>query len=173
MAASTLIELSPRARRILVEIASGGVPGREVRRAQALLWLDGGESVQAVANRLHVSRQMLYALVARYTERQDRPVRLRIQDEVHTGRPATKRTAAMDAIAALLATPPAQYGYREQLWTTAMLKAQIQRLRGVELSDDTIQRALHDLRYGYKRPRYVLARRDPFWRQAKGGSKPA
>jgi transposase len=173
MATSTLINLSPRARMILADITSSGVPGREVRRAQALLWLDAGESVQAVANRLQVSRQMLYGLVARYSERQDLPVRARIQDEVHSGRPAAKRAVAMEAIKALLAKSPAEYGYREQLWTTPLLKAQIKAQQGVVLSDDTIQRALHDLHYRYKRPRYVLARRDPFWRQAKGGSKTA
>jgi len=54
-----------------------------------------------------------------------------------------------------------------------MLKTQLERQHALRLSDDTVQRAVHALDYRYKRPRFVLARRAPFWRQAKGGSKTA
>ena len=154
-------------------MARSGASGREVRRAQALLWLDSGESIQAVARRLQVSRQMLYALVARYEARSERSVLARIQDETHVGRPATKGQIVQDALEALLASSPSAYGYRGQLWTIGMLKTQIERLCELPLSDDTVQRAVHALDYRYKRPRFVLARRASFWRQSKGGSKTA
>lgn len=173
MTPSTLIRLSPRARTILTEVARSSASGREVRRAQALLWLESGESVQDVAGRLQVSRQMLYSLIARYDARSERSILARIQDEAHTGRPAMKRKLVKDALEALLATSPATYGYRAQLWTIGMLKTQIARQYELRLSADTVQRAVHELDYRYKRPRYVLARRAPFWRQAKGGSKTA
>ena len=173
MSPSTLFQLSPRARTILSEVARSNAPGREVRRAQALLWLDRGESVQTVAERLQVSRQMLYALIARYEARSELSVVARIQDETHVGRPATKGQIVQDALEALLASSPTAYGYRGQLWTIGMLKTQIERQYELPLSDDTVQRAVHALDYRYKRPRFVLARRAPFWRQSKGGSKPA
>jgi len=172
MTPSPLFQLSPRARTALAEIARSGASGREVRRAQALLWLDAGESVQQVAERLQGSRQMLYFVVARYEARCDRSIGERIQDEPHSGRPATMRQRAMDALESLLATPPRVYGYRGSLWTTTMLKTQLEKQYGLDVSEDTVQRALHDRAYRFKRPRYVLARRAPFWRQAKGGSKP-
>jgi transposase len=50
-----------------------------------------------------------------------------------------------------------------------MLRKQIEQKHQLGVSDDTVQRALADLRYSCKRPRYVLARRDPQWQQAKGG----
>jgi len=157
----------------LTGVARGDAPGREVRRAQALLWLDNGESVQAVAQRLQVSRQMLYDLLVRYDARSEQSILTRIQDEAHAGRPATKRLLVLDALEALLATSPTAYGYPGQLWTIGMLKTQIELQYELPLSDDTVQRAVHELDYRYKRPRYVLARRAPFWRQSKGGSKTA
>ena len=78
-----------------------------------------------------------------------------------------------DALEALLTSSPEAFGYRGQLWTIGMLKTQIELQHELSLSDDTVQRAVHELDYRYKRPRYVLARRDPFWQQAKGGSKTA
>ena len=173
MTPSTPIQLSPRARTILTDVARSDAPGREVRRAQALLWLDGGESIQAVAQRLQISRQMLYDLIARYAARAEWSIAERIQDEMHVGRPATKRQVVKDALETLLTAAPEAYGYRGQLWTIGMLKTQIARQSELSVSDDTVQRAVHELDYRYKRPRYVLARRAPFWRQSKGGSKTA
>jgi transposase len=168
-----IIHLTSRACIVLEDIASHDADGRTVRRAQALLWLDQGEPVQIVAERLNVSRQMLYDVVERYESRLHLPVIERVQDRPHPGRPATKRDVAAQEMEILLAQPPAQYGYRAHVWTTPMLKTQVEHKHQIELSDDTVQRALHDLRYRCKRPRYVLARRAPHWRQAKGGYRTA
>ena len=168
-----ILHLSYRARLTLETIAQGSASGRDVRRAQALLWLAAGESVQAVARRLTVSRQMIYALVDRYESRRALPVLERIQDAHHPGRPADKRLLAVTAVQALLKQPPADYGYRGYVWTLGMLKTQVEKRLTISVSEDTVQRALYELDYRCKRPRYVLARRDPHWQQAKGGSKPA
>ena len=72
--------LTARARVALEVIASSSEQGREVRRAQGLLWLDQGEDVSKVAKRLGVSRQMLYVLVEGYEQRKKLPVRERIMD---------------------------------------------------------------------------------------------
>ena len=166
-----IVQLSYRARLTLEAIAQGSAKGREVRRAQALLWLARGEPVQEVARRLTVSRQMIYALVDRYESRRESPIQERIQDAEHPGRPANKRLVAVAEVEDLLKHPPADYGYRGQVWTTGMLKTQIEKKHAMSVSDDTVQRALHSIDYRCKRPRYVLARRDPHWQQVKGGSK--
>lgn len=49
-----------------------------------------------------------------------------------------------------------------------MLRCQVQRDLNEAVSLRTVRRALRALRYRYKRPRLVLARRSPTWRQAKG-----
>ena len=168
-----IVQLSYRARLTLETVAQGSAQGREVRRAQALLWLAAGEPVQDVARRLTVSRQMIYALVERYESRREFPVLERIQDAEHPGRPASKRLLAAAEVQDLLKHPPADYGYRGHVWTTGMLKTQIEKKHAISVSGDTVQRALYAIDYRCKRPRYVLARRDPHWQQVKGGSKPA
>lgn len=147
--------------------------GRLVRRAQALLWLGDGECVSHVAQRLQVSRQAVYDLVARFQERAGLPMRERLQDQPHPGRPATARAAVSQTVQELLPQPPADFGYRAQDWTVGMLRAQVVRRGGGAVSTTTVTRALHDAGYRYKRPRYVLVRRDPHWRQVKGGSSAA
>ena len=87
----------------------------------------------------------------------------------HSGRPAHKRELVITELKILLLQPPCDYGYRAQRWTVGMLRKQVARNQQIENSDDTVQRALVDLRYSCKRPRYVLARREAQWRQSKGG----
>ncbi len=165
-----LIKLDSRERQSLERIARSSSSAREVRRAQALIWLHRGEGVEQVARRLSMSRQAIYVLVTRYSSRKVRPILERIQDQPHTGRPAGKLKKVAKVIQRLLSRSPSRYGYRSPFWTVPMLKGQVGRQLAEPVSDDTIRRALSVLRYRYKRPRYVLARRSRTWRQAKGGS---
>lgn len=167
------IRLSVPARRKLEDIARSSSRGREVRRAQALLWLHEGEGVSLVARRLGLSRQGIYNMVRRYQERQSEAVEPRIKDRLRPGRPATKRERTMAVVTELLEQAPRRYGYRQLVWTTSMLRTQVERQLEQPVSPWTVRRALHALRHRYKRPRYVLARRSPTWRQAKGGSNGA
>jgi transposase len=167
------LPITKQAKERLRAIAQSSEDGRVIRRAQGLVWLAEGEPINRVAKRLGVSRQMLYVLVERYEKRKHLPVIERIMDGEHSGRPAHKRELVMSELKMLLLQLPADYGYRAQHWTLGMLRKQIERKHQLGVSDDTVQRALADLRYSCKRPRYVLARRDAQWRQAKGGSSKA
>lgn len=69
----------------------------------------------------------------------------------------------------MLKRDPLRWGYRSPVWTVPMLRAQVLRVAGEKVSLRTVRRALRTLRYRYKRPRFVLARRSRTWRQAKGG----
>jgi len=165
-----LIQLTWRARTRLQETAHSSANARQVRRAQALVWLDAGESVDTVARRLGVSRQAIYDWVDTYRARQKEPVAQRVCDRRHIGRPPTKVKAAIKVIEPLLKRDPRRYGYRSPVWTVPLLRHRVQRRTGQETSTRTVRRALHRLRYRCKRPRYVLASRSPTWRQVKGGS---
>lgn len=164
------IQLSWRARETLKRVAQSGSNGREVRRAQVLLGLDQGENVTTVAQRLGLSRRAIYKIVQRYQARRGQSVEQRVSDRPHPGRPARKRTQAMDIVRERLSQPPRQYGYRALVWTTPRLRCQVQRRLHQPVSQRTVRRALRALRQRYKRPRYGLARQSPTWRQAKGGS---
>lgn len=165
--------LNWRAHQKLEQVARSGSNGREVRRAQALLWLHQSESVTSVATRLGLSRQAIYQIVKRYQSYQGNPIEQRVSDRPHPGRPATKRKQTMEVIAQLLQQAPQRHGYRMLVWTVPMLRHQTEQRLQQPVSQWTVRRALHALRHRYKRPRYVLARRSPTWRQAKGGSNAA
>ncbi len=168
-----LIQLASRARPILRQIARSGSKAREVRRAQVLLWLDAHKSVRQVAIRLRLSPQAVYDIVQRYQARRSLQVRERIRDQTHPGRPATVRERTVCVIQQLLPVAPARYRYRSPVWTVPMLRRQVQRRLKRKISTRTVRRALHQIRYRFKRPRYVLALRPATWRQAKGGPKRA
>jgi transposase len=168
-----VIRLAARAYRTLQTIIHSSPKARLVRRAQALGWLHENETVQTVARRLRLSRPTIYDIVPRYQTRTPWPLTERIRDRPHPGRPATQRQRTEQILQALLKQPPARFGYRSPIWTVPMLRHPVENRLRRPLSRDTVRRALHALRQCYKRPRLVLARRAPYWRQAKGGSKTA
>lgn len=168
-----LLHLSPTARVRLQEVACRGANARQVRRAQALLWLAQGNAVQEVAQRLGVSRQSIYAWVMHYQARRTEPILERVAARPHPGRAPEKREAVVGALQQLLRCSPSQFGERAPVWTTPLLWRQVERLLGRSVSRRTVRRGLHQLRYRYKRPRYSLARQSPTWRHAKGGSNAA
>lgn len=167
----SLIRLSPRAKHRLQQIACSGSNGRSVRRAQALLWLDQSETAADVAQRLGVSRQAVYDWIESYQARQSQPVDQRLCDHPHSGRPDRKLQLVLKVVEPLLKLKrdPRRYGYRSVVWTVPILQQHLKRKTRKEVSQRTVRRALRKIRYRYKRPRHVLARRSPTWRQAKGG----
>jgi len=161
--------LNPGERKVLRQLARSSSNAREVRRAQALVWLHAGESIIQVAHRLGMSRQGVYQLVGRYRTRRRGPVRVRVRDRPHPGRPAHKLKLVVRVIRPLLSRDPRRYGYRTRLWTVPLWCRYVERRTGMKVSPHTVRRGLRILRQRYKRPRYVQARRSPTWRQAKGG----
>jgi transposase len=146
----------------LRRLAKASPDAREVRRALALLDLDGGESVTDVAGRYGVSRETVYQWAARLDT-------AGLRDAPRSGRPPRAGEAAERLLRAALPTDPHRHGYHHPAWTTPLLQRHLRR-QGVEASGTTIRRALRRLGYRWKRPPFVLSRRDPHWCQAKGGS---
>lgn len=168
-----LIELSSAERRSLRQIVKRSRDAKQVRRAQALLWLDQGEPVTTVARRQEVSRQTVYDWVCGFQEGRHKPTAERLRDRHRSGRPPEKGQAVEALVQQVMDTDPRQLGYHSPVWTTPLLRQHLKREQGMEVSERTIRRRLRGLGYRYKRPRYVLSRRSPTWRQAKGGSSAA
>ena len=162
-------KLARRAREQLQQIARASSEARPVRRAQALLWLDAGNSFGVVARRLGVSRRTVHRWRVRYEDGTMESVAERVQERARRGCPPRKRQRARKVIERVWPRDPRRYGYRALVWTVSMLRCEIRQQTGEVVSLRTVRRALRDLRYRYKRPRLVLARRLTMWRQAKGG----
>jgi transposase len=164
-----VIRLTTSQRQQLQHLARRGRDARVVRRAQALLWLDQGEHPIAVAQRLGVTRESVYAWARRWKLAETNALAQGLSDQPRSGRPKEKRQAVQQMVQRVMNTDPTQHGYQAQDWTLALLRQHLKATQEVEVSEATVRRCLKGMGYRWKRPRYVLARRDPFWRQAKGG----
>jgi transposase len=167
------ISLTDRQCQELQHLARRGRDARVGRRAQGLLWLDQGEHPIAVAQRLGVTRESVYAWLRRLQHLGAGSLAEKLREQPRSGRPREKRQAVQELVQQVMETQPSQYSYQAQGWTAALLRHHLKSTQDMEVSIATVRRCLKGMGYRWKRPRYVLARRDPFWRQAKGGSSAA
>ena len=138
-------------------------------RAGALLWLDGGESAQEVAERLQVSRQTVYSWARRFQICSDLDIHVRVADGERSGRPRTAHGIIDPLLEEVLDQDPTAYGYNSTLWTAPLLAQYLLDECKIKVSRDSVSLALQRLRVRWKRPRHHLVLRPDTWRQAKGG----
>jgi transposase len=161
--------LTSRQRSDLEYLAAHNPVGRERCRAQALLWLDEGETAQQVAELLRVSRRTVYYWVDRLHDRDGLDLRQRLADAPRSGRPRAGDDGVDPWIAEVIDTDPRALGYHQTVWTAPLLVRYLHDRHQVEVSRKTVSRALARLDIRWKRPRHQLARRPEPWRQSKGG----
>jgi transposase len=142
---------------------------RLLQRAQAVLWFVTGESVEAIASRLLVSRQSVYNWFERFQERASSPLATRLMDAARSGRPRTAHGIIDPLIDAVIETDPRELGYRSTVWTAALLQAYLSAEHQIEVCPKSVSFAIARLQIRWKRPRHRLALRPETWRQAKGG----
>lgn len=169
----TFFDLSPRERRALEDLTIRTDEAKSLRRAQTLLWLDDGDSVEEVAERLLVSRQAVYKWISHFQTRDGLPIVDRVAEGQHTGRPRTVQGVIDPLIDAIIDSDPRDLSYRATVWTAPLLKQYLLDTHSLDVSRPSVSLALDRLRIRWKRPRYSLSRRPATWRQAKGGSNVA
>jgi transposase len=162
--------LTKRTRRIVEEVAAHTADAKALRRAQALLWRDEGESTREVAERLGVSQRTIFNWSARFAERQGLEIPRRLEDGPRSGRPRSAWEIIDPLLDQLIDQDPREAGYRATVWTAPLLRQHLEAEHGVKVSRQSVSLALTRLRIRWKRPRHQLALRSPTWRQAKGGS---
>src|SRR5215210_3263500 len=140
---------------------------KERCRAQAVLWLDEGETADQVAELLHVSRQTVDNWAGRYLQRQGLDISSRLADAPRPGRPPTALGVIDPLIAEVIDTDPRNLGYHSTVWTAPLLGEYLKQVHGIEVSRKSISLAIARLRFRWKRPRHHLAQRSETWRQAK------
>lgn len=164
-----LVNLNPQEVTSLQSLMTETNDVRQWRRAQALLWLDDGESVEEVALRLSVTRQTVYNWAARFDERARLDVTARAADAARCGRPCTAAGIIDPLITKVIDRDPRELGYRSTIWTAGLLRQHLAQAHRLRVSTKSVSRALSRREIVWKRPRHTPARRAPFWRQAKGG----
>jgi transposase len=168
-----LLSLHARERHGLLDLTRTTDQVSVLRRSQALLWLDQGERVQQVAERLQVSRQSIYNWVSYWSVRNSDPIGQRLADLPRTGRPPTAGGIIDPWIEQVIEEDPRTFGYAAVVWTASLLRQHLEQMHQIAVSEDSVRRAIDRLSYRWKRPRYRLALRPDTWRQAKGGSNKA
>ena len=77
------------------------------------------------------------------------------------GRPKEKRKKIMEYIESIISDPPLMHGFQENAWTVLLITHAAIRDLNIEVSKDTVLRALKDLGYTYKRPAKTVPKRAP------------
>jgi len=160
------LRLSARERRELEQVVAGSRDARALKRAQGLLAVAEGESVPVISRRLQVCPKTVYNWVERWTTRAAAAECL--GDQPRSGRPRTLCDQVAETVIQLLETKPRDHGYRQAEWTVPLIRGHLAQQQ-IAASGTTIRQQLHQLGYRWKRPRFVLRRRSPTWKQAKGG----
>ncbi len=173
MVAMSAFELNRSVRTALQQLLHRNAPGRALTRAQALLWLDEGKSPTEVSKVLHVTRQTLYNWMGRIEHGTRGDCLNRLLDARRSGRPSTASDIIEPWIEAVIDSDPRTLGYHRATWTAPLLQNYVLTRHQTEVSADSVHRVITRLRIRWKRPRHVLALRDPYWKQAKGGSNTA
>lgn len=163
-----LVELNSKEIISLETLLTASKDARQLKRAQAILWLYEGDSADEVAQRLRVSRQTVYNWVERFEARTDLSIDLRLADAFRSGRPRTALEIIDSLIDAVIDSDPRQFGYRSTIWTAPLLQQYLAQKLGIEVCDKSVRFAIDRLQIAWKRPRHRLALRDETWRQAKG-----
>ncbi len=161
--------LSRRERVKVEDLISPPHDARQTLRAYALLWLDDGESVPEVAQRLGVTRQTVYNWASRFQARPDLVIAVRLADAPRCGRPCSASGVIDPLIDAVIERDPRELDYRSTVWTASLLVEYLRAEHQLVVSDDSVRLAIARLRIRWKRPRHQLALRPNTWRQAKGG----
>src|SRR5947209_6158557 len=94
---------------------------REHCRAQALLWLAQGFTVEEVADLLDVTRQTVYNWANRFQERDGLALRDRVADAPRPGRPPAGQGILDLLIEAVFEQHPDDFDFRSTTWTAPLL----------------------------------------------------
>jgi len=163
-------QLRPWERRRLLNLLDRPLDARQLRRAQALVWLHEGRPVSHVAELLRVEARTVYNWVYAFQGRTDLDPVARLLDAPRSGRPPTALGVIDPLIDAVVEDDPRDYGYRATVWTAPLLQCYLAEVHAIETSRKSVSRAIARLGIRWKRPRHRLGLRPETWRQAKGGS---
>jgi transposase len=165
-----LLRLSPTDYQNLLEVGHSTHDPRQLHRAQALLWLHEGDTVDEVATRLFVTPRTVFRWLSRFHERQALELPERLADGPRSGRPKTVSGIIDALLSEVIDGDPRQLGDHSTVWTAPLLRQYLRDVHHIQASRRSVGLAMARLGIAWKRPRDALARRAPTWRQAKGGS---
>lgn len=167
MASTEYLRLSRSEYEALERLRRSTKDARSFVRILGLLKLADGEHPEAIAELLEVHPSTVYRWLQRYVEQRQAES---VLEQPRSGRPSKSARLDDNRLSVLLDRSPLEYGYRSTVWTVALLRTQLCRDQGLDLSDETLRRYLHRYEYRWKRPKHTYRTTDPHKGQKKGAS---
>ena len=153
----SVLRLKRRQRKRLIRMVQRGRDAGQVRRAQAMLFLDEGLSVAETARRVKAARSTMYRWIHWFESGGESALRWE-----HPGRASwTVTDAVAGLIEQVVMEEPSTQGYLRSTWTSEMLARVVHRTLGVQIHASTVRRLLPRLGFGWRRSRPTLCKRDP------------
>jgi transposase len=148
----TLIKLSSREVARLEKFVTATPDAKQLKRAQALLWVTKGDTLEEVARHLRVTRQTVSNWIGRFEARADLPLEERLSDGARRGRPPTALEIIDPLIEEVIAQDPREFGYRSTIGTADLLQQDIKDQYRIEVCSKCVSLAPERLRIAWKRP---------------------
>ena len=131
--------------------------GRIAERAHMILLSGRGFTVPQITDIFAVSEETVYKWLDRF-EAEGPPG---LFDRERSGRPRRIDEEAEAELERLLEGSPQAEGYAFTTWTVPLLASHLAERMGVEASEDTVRRAVHRLKFVWRRPRWYIDSQDP------------
>jgi transposase len=153
-------------RRRLGQALAAARLARDYRRFEAVLLVAEGQTISEAARRVRVARLSVRRWVERYLQERDVCA---LVDRPRSGRPRHAAKLTAKRLATTMARDPRRCGYLATTWTVPLLAHYLAAHDGIEISQRTLRRRLHEAGWRWKRPRYVFSEREVHLAQKKGG----
>ena len=128
-------------RRRLAQALAAAREAREYRRLEATLLIAEGHSISEAARRVRVARLSVRRWIGRYLRERDARA---LADRSCGGRPRRASRLTPQRLAAAMARDPRRCDYLATTWTVPLLAHHLAAHDGIELSQRTLRRRLHE-----------------------------
>jgi len=141
------VQLSEEHRKEL-ELFRRHASAKDSEKALMVLLSSDGETVKQIARTLRRNPHTVRDWLKRYQAQGVAGLARRFSP----GRPGDKRIQLMQYIAIVISEPPASHGYQDAAWSVPLIAYHVNNKLGLDVSRDTVVRALKSMGYSYKRP---------------------
>lgn len=149
------IRLSAKERKTALSSYRSSRSARVARRAHVLLLLDGGWSYRRIMEATFCSSDLIASVKDRFLEAGLAAALDELSDEPPI--PFWK----IAVVGWVLNQTPRDFGYFRNRWTCELLAQVLDARYAVQIGDEAIRRALHELGFAWRRPRPIVGPTDP------------
>jgi transposase len=141
------VQLSERQQEELIKFRRQA-SSKDAEKALMILMSTEGKSVPQIANSLKRNQHTVRDWVKRYQSCGIKGLKRKYSP----GRPKEKREKLIQYIETIISDLPLLQGYQENVWTVPLITHAAKKKMHMEVSKDTVIRALKSMGYTYKRP---------------------